>query len=241
MLRQAEITRKLETVFEQQQAVVLAEVVTDAYSDLVKTGDFNELKSIVKELAEAQKRTESRMEELVGAQKELAEAQKRTELRVEELAEAQKETQYHVHALICKLSETNNTVGKLEQSFAYALENEAYRMIPALLEEKHGIKMTERFVRTYVEGEEINLFGRGRRDGQDILIVGETKLRLDERRKGRLGHVAVFEQLAAKADVAQAENPGIEIVLVLITHHARPKVLEEAQEKDIIVVQSFEW
>jgi len=64
---------------------------------------------------------------------------------------------------------------------------------------------------------------------------------LDERRKGRLGHVAVFEQLAAKADVVQAENPGIEIVLVLITHHARPKVLEEAQEKGIIVVQSFEW
>ena len=220
MLRQAEITRKLGTVFEQRQAAILAEVVTDAYSDLVKTGDFNELKSIVKELAEAQKRTESRMEELV---------------------EAQKETQYQVQALTHKLGETNNTVGGLGKSFAYALENEAYRMIPALLEEKHGIKMTERFVRTYIGGEEINLFGRGQRDGKDILIVGETKLRLDERRKGRLGHVAVFEQLATKADVVQAENPGIEIVLVLITHHARPKVLEEAQEKGVIVVQSFEW
>jgi len=234
MLRQAEIARKLGTVFERRQAAILAEVVTDAYSDLVKTGDFNELKSIVKDLAEAQKRTELRVEEL-------AEAQKRTELRVEELAEAQKETQYHVQALTHKLGETNNTVGGLGQSMAYALENEAYRMVPAVLEEKHGIEMTERFVRTYVEGEEINLFGRGRRDGQDILIVGETKLRLDERRTGKLGQAAVFEQLAVKADVVQAESPGVEIVLVLITHHARPRVLEEAQERGIIVVQSFEW
>jgi len=227
MLSQAEITRKLGTVFERRQAAILAEVVTDAYSDLVKTGDFNELKSIVKDLAESQK--------------ELAEAQKRTELRVEELVEAQKETHYQVQELAHQLGETNRTVGGLGQSMAYALENEAYRMIPAVLEEKHGIEMTERFVRTFIRGEEINLFGRGRRDGQDILIVGETKLRLDERRTGKLGQAEVFEQLAAKADVVQAENPGVEIVLVLITHHARPRVLEEAQERGIIVVQSFEW
>ncbi len=225
MLRQAEITRKLETVFEQQQAVVLAEVVTDAYGDLVKTGDFNELKFIVKELAEAQKRTELRVEELAEAQKrtgsrmeELAEAQKRTESRMEELTEAQKElteaqkeTQYQVQALTQKLGETNNTVGGLGQSMAYTLENEAYRMIPALLKEKHGIEMAERFVRTYVRGEEINLFGRGRRDGKDILIVGETKLRLDERRKGKIGRAMVFEQLATKADVVKEEYPGVEI------------------------------
>ncbi|MGQ9748920.1 MAG: hypothetical protein ACUVR9_04960, partial [Desulfosoma sp.] len=42
--------------------------------------DFDDLKQVVRELAEAQKRTEARVEEL-------AEAQKRTELRLEELAE----------------------------------------------------------------------------------------------------------------------------------------------------------
>ncbi len=49
----------------------------------VRRTNFGDLKSIVRDLAEAQKRTELRVEEL-------AEAQKRTELRVEELAEAQK-------------------------------------------------------------------------------------------------------------------------------------------------------
>ncbi|MGB9870162.1 MAG: hypothetical protein ACPLYD_00660, partial [Anaerolineae bacterium] len=79
MLTQAEMLRKLGSVFEPKQARVLTEVITEAYSDLVRTRDFNELKEIVRELAEAQKRTEQRVEEL-------AEAQKRTEQRVEELA-----------------------------------------------------------------------------------------------------------------------------------------------------------
>ena len=220
MLGRAEMVRKLGAVFEQQQATVLAEVVTEAYNDLVKTGDFNELKGIVKELAQAQGRTEVRMEEL---------------------AQAQKETAYQIHALTHKLGETNNTVGGLGQSFAYALENEAYRMMPAVLEEKYAIRVTERLVRTHIAGEEINLFGRGRRGGKEILIVGETKLRLDERRQGKSGQITAFEQLAAKAEAVQEQYPGAEIVLMLVTHYARPQVLEAARERDIIVVQSFEW
>ena len=50
-----DMKRKLEAAFPKKQAVILAEVITDAYSELVKTSDFNELKGIVKELAEAQK------------------------------------------------------------------------------------------------------------------------------------------------------------------------------------------
>ncbi len=234
MSGRAKIAKKLGAVFEPQQAVILAEVVTEAYSDLVKTGDFNELKGIVRELAEAQKRTEIQMEEL-------AEAQKRTETRMEELAEAQGETAYQVRALTHKLGETNRTVGGLGRSFAYALENEAYRMMPAVLEKKHAIQVSERLVRTHIAGQEINLFGRGRQDGEDVLIVGETKLRLDERRRRESGEIVAFEQLEAKAAAVKAEYPDEEIVLVLITHYARPGALAEAQERGVIVVQSFEW
>jgi len=109
------------------------------------------------------------------------------------------------------------------------------------LADQYDIHVTERFVRTYVAGEEINLFGRGQRAGKDVLLVGETKLRLDERRQGKSGHIAAFEQLVAKAEAVKTEYPDIEIVLVLITHFARPGVLEAAQERGIIVVQSFEW
>ena len=74
----AEIKKKLEKVFGEEQATVLAEVFVDAYGELVKARDFDGLKAIVKELAEAQTRTEQRLEQL-------AEAQARTEQRVEQL------------------------------------------------------------------------------------------------------------------------------------------------------------
>ena len=74
-----DIKRRLERVFERRQADALAEVITDAYSELVKTSDFNELKEIVRdigiktaELSEAHKRTEVKVAELSEAQEELA-------------------------------------------------------------------------------------------------------------------------------------------------------------------------
>ncbi|MBM4140430.1 MAG: hypothetical protein FJ242_02900 [Nitrospira sp.] len=63
-IRKIEARKKLEKVFEKRQAVVLADIITSAYTELVKMSDFNELKQIVKELAEAQKRTEIKVAEL---------------------------------------------------------------------------------------------------------------------------------------------------------------------------------
>ncbi|MDI3531358.1 MAG: hypothetical protein PWP60_1207, partial [Candidatus Atribacteria bacterium] len=80
--------------------------------------DFSELKGIVAELAQAQR--------------DLAEAQKRTEARldgltvkVEELTEAQKRTE-EVRTLAVGLKRTREDLGGLSRSFSYAFENEAY-------------------------------------------------------------------------------------------------------------------
>jgi len=223
MLKQSEMVRKFRTVFDRQQSEVLAEVVTAAYTDLVKTSDFNELKSIVKELAEAQRRTEQRVEELAEAQKELA--------------EAQRQTQVDIQTLTKRLGDLATTVGGIGNTLGYALENEAYRLLPALLKEKYGLEMTERFVRTYVGEVEINIFGKARRNGKEVLIVGETKTRLDERRAKK----GLWEQLSKKIEAVKEMYPDIEIVPLIITHHARPGALKEAEEQGILVVQSFEW
>lgn len=127
--------------------------------------DISELKDVVKELAEAQKRTEQRVEELAEAQRrseerltrvegaieslaeaqkrteqrveELAEAQKRTEQRVEELAEAQKRTEEELRNLIAEHKETRIQLGGLSMTVGYRLEDEAFKAIPELL--KKGI------------------------------------------------------------------------------------------------------
>ncbi len=298
--------RRFTGVFDPNQAQVLADAISEIYGELARARDLRELKRVVQELAEAQKRTEirvegltARVEELAEAQRrteqrveelaeaqrrteqrveELAEAQKRTEQRVEELAEAQKrteqrveglaqaqealaqalaslaraqeesqrqiqalaraqeESQRQIQELARQMVEVRRELGGLGRSMSYALENEAYRMLPSFLAEKHGIQVTQRLVRTYIGDEEINLFGRGRRDGKEVLIIGEVKVRLEEGRRED-----ALEQLEEKARIVQEAYPGEELVLLLVTHHAHPGILQRARERGILVVQSFEW
>ena len=215
---------RLKRTFPPDQADTLAEVIYDAYNSLVKASDFNELKSIVAELAEAQQRTEMRLAELAEGQRQLIEAQRRTEERMDQLAEV-------VQGLAIQ-------VGSLSRTMSYALENEAYRALPGLLKRKLGLELDQRFVRTEINGEEINLFGRARRNGQTVLIVGESKLRLDMR---SLERQDVFDQLRRKVEAVRQAYPDQEIMPVLITHYARAAFVQEAEARGVQVFQSFDW
>ncbi len=98
------VYREMEKLPPDIKSVLLA--IFDEMDNSVKKDDFNELKAVVAELAEAQKRTEVRLESLTKRMDELAEAQKRTEERLEslakrmdELAEAQKQTEKRLNEL----------------------------------------------------------------------------------------------------------------------------------------------
>jgi hypothetical protein len=97
---------------------------------------LDRLETVMVELAEAQRRTEQRVEELAEAQRrteqrveELAEAQRRTEQRVEELAEAQRRTEESLNKLIIRVDRIEVRLGGLigdnlerkyrERAFAY--------------------------------------------------------------------------------------------------------------------------
>jgi hypothetical protein len=218
----------------------IIQIIDDRVKDVhVTKEDFSELKSIVRDIADTQKRTETRMEELTEAQKrtetrmeELAEAQKRTETRMEELAEAQTRTELSVAKLSDQQQTTRTELAGLARSVSYALENEAYRQLPLYLKEHYGIEVTERIVRLEMDGEEINLFARARKDGRDVLIVGEAELKLTS--VGKLKQLEKHVALAGK-------KYEMECIPLMITHFARPQVFEAAQKKGILIVQSFEW
>ena len=166
--------------------------------------DFSELKAIVRDIAETQK--------------ELADAQKRTEISVGILAKG--------------LDATRTELGGLARSVGYSLENEAYRQLPQFLKEQYQIELTEKIIRFELEGEEINLFAKGRKGGEDILIVGEAEL--------RLSGVGKLRQLEKKISLVKKLYP-VQCLPLIVTHFARPQVLTAAREKGILVVQSFEW
>jgi len=187
--------------------------------------NFQKVWKTIGELAEAQKRTEIRLNEL-------AEAQKKTEIRVNELAEAQKRTEVEIRKLGIGLRRTREQIGGLARSVAYALENEAFRKLPAFLKERYQIEVIDNIIRAEIEGEEINILGQVKKDGQEMMLVGEAVLKLDDRRKLKL--------LSDKVQLVK-ETYGKGVIPIIITHFAKKNILERAKNAGIIIVQSFEW
>ncbi len=124
-------------------------------AETVKRSDFEELKAVVQELAEAQKASEVRLTRL--------------ETVVEELAVAQKNTQ--------------KELGGISHTIGYTLENEAYKALPAILKKRYNITVEGRLLRKFIEyadgkEEEINILGKGKIDGKKVNIIGEAKSQL---------------------------------------------------------------
>lgn len=190
--------------------LVLAEL--EQQRDLVVTKtEFNELKEIVRDLAKAQQRTEQRMEEL---------------------AEAQTQAQLEIAKLGREMQTTRSQVGGLARTMAYSLENEAYRQLPALLKTRSGLLLKERLIRTVIGGEEIDFFAKAERDGQAMLVVGESVLKLDD--------VSKLKQVELHVELVR-QTLAEPVIPLIVTHFAHPVVLEKAYGRGIIVVQSFEW
>jgi DNA repair ATPase RecN len=264
MSRVNKIKEEIKKVFKKEQAKVLIAIV-DIVDETVKAKDFNELKEIVRqigvklsELIQAQKETDQKIKELTEAQKrtdqkvaELAEAQKKTEQKVEELAQAQKKTEEEVKELArqvralteemreikMELRDVRRELGGLGKSFSYSLENEAFRMLPKFLKEKYSIEIEEKFIRKEIGGKEINIFGFGKKDGKRVLVIGEARSRIDTKEKIE----EVLQNVEEKEKVVAEEYKGFEIVKIIITHFASNLSLELANQRGVIIIQSFEW
>ena len=222
MVNRTRMREKLGRVFVGQQAEVLSEVIYDAYHDLVRADDFNELKGIVKELAHAQQRTEQRVEDL-------AEAQQRTEQRVEELAESQQHTEHalqqltrQVDGLARQMGGLARQVGGMSDRMGGDLEEVAAIMIHDVLERELGWQIDE-LDRAWQmwngEEEEIDVFGQAHdplRPDTTLWIVGEVKFNLTMR------DVERFTFLLARA----AGHLEGEIVPVCFSYRVRPSVRE---------------
>ncbi len=190
-------------------------------------------------LAEAQRKTEERLNRLTERVDALAEAQRKTEERlnrlterVDALAEAQAKTEQMIQKLVRQMSRMRKQIGGLSRSVAYALENEAYRALPKFLKEKFNIEITEKMIRQEIEGQEINMFARAKSNGKEVLIVGEAVLRLDD--------VSKVRQVIKKSEIIRRMF-NMDVLPIIVTHFARPRVHDFAKESGIIVIQSFEW
>ncbi|KJU81274.1 hypothetical protein MBAV_006535 [Candidatus Magnetobacterium bavaricum] len=132
-------------------------------------------------------------------------------------------------------------IGGLSKSVSYALENEAYRFLPTFLKDKYDIEVTDKFVRTQLGTEEINILGKAIKNGIPLLIVGEAKLRIEGYCDKNGKKDGIFKQLRNKIKATRAEYPHTEILTLIVTHFATPEFVQHASEKNIITIQSFQW
>ncbi|WP_461833383.1 hypothetical protein [Desulfothermus sp.] len=227
----ANVIRLLEKVEPSTREVLIAvlEEIERQREESVTKKEFNELKDIVFDLAEAQKKTEQRVNEL-------AEAQKRTEQRLNELAEAQQRTEQELKKLIGEHRKTREQLGGLAHTVGYILEDRAYVGLPPLLEKEKNIKLISPLKRDYLEigpGKyvELNIIGKAKRNGNTIWVVGECKTQLKKR------DVDNFLKTISKVK----DFIGTEIFPVLVTYQSSPPVQRYVKEKGIDLYFSYQF
>ena len=249
MLNTLNIYEDLSRYIDKQAARKITDVLGKVYEEVTQTvtkKEFNELKTIVKELAQAQKGTEERVEELAQAQKrteerveELAQAQKRTEERVEELAQAQKKTEKSLNSLIKEHARTRERLENMSDAVGYNLENQSYKSLPELLKRDFNIHIDGRLIRRYLPGKkkgqyiQCNIYGWGKKNGRRLLILGEAKTSLSRREISR------FQKLVSK--VAVLENiPTEDVIQVIVVHDVVPDIEQYARDRGIKLYWSYE-
>ncbi|MEN3038354.1 MAG: hypothetical protein ABDI07_04240 [Candidatus Kryptonium sp.] len=133
----SEIKDKLSQVFGEQQTNVLVEIVAMVYEQVIKSFNLDDVKQVIKELAEAQRKTEERLnvlalrfEQLTEKVDQLAEAQQKTEERlnalalrvdqlaerVDQLAEAQRKTEERLNVLALRVDQLAERVEQLAEA-----------------------------------------------------------------------------------------------------------------------------
>lgn len=200
-----------------QGVEVLRRVVGSVYEELndqVRRGDFDRLSDAVRELAEAQRRTE---------------------VIVQGLAEAQKQLTKSMNLLMRRMRHMEEEVGGLSRNAGLVLEDRAYPVLPLILRERLGLEVEGTLGRTFVEVEgyecEVNIWGLARKDGRPVRVVGESKVELSRR------HINSWERRLEELRPAIAEP---ETCVVLLTSVARPDVVESARLRGWHVVFSYE-
>ncbi len=218
-------------------------VVDDRLKEIrVAREDFQQLSQTVAQLAQAQARTEQRLEELAQAQarteqrlEQLAQAQVRTDERLGRLEAAQEQTQQALRQLAEAQARTEQAlqqlviqVGALSENVGYGLEDIARVVLPGYLKHRYGIELERLECRIFrVDGQviEVDLYGEGKQERRRVVVLGEVKSRIYAR------EVSQFQK---NIEAVQAQLPA-EPVPLMFGYFIDLSALEAAQERMLLI------
>ena len=253
-----DIKRKLGDTFTEDQIQTLTEVLREGYVGLATSIDMRDLKDAVKDLAIAQARSEERLDRIEAAIEKLTAAQVRSEERldrveerldrieaaIEKLTVAQICSEERLDTLTERLDtlvkehgKTRTQLGGLAMTVGYTLENAAYRALPALLKADYGIEIQDRLIRTYLTDDkkrslEVNIFGKGLKNGREVVILGESKSQLSAKHINRFISTRLYHLKPLFG----------EVLPVLVTHMISSEgVAAYAKEQGIALYYSYQF
>ena len=181
--------------FPEPQADLMARVFFSAHDELVTKAEFNELTAVTRELAEAQHmlanaqaRTESRVEQL-------ADAQARTESRLEQLANAQQMLADAQARTEWAVKDRAMQVGGLSNALGGSLEDFACDLVPEMLEKYWQMEVQSAATEELLIGRryrEIDVVVRGTVAGKPVTVLCEVKATVS--RKEVDGFLAIIER-----------------------------------------------
>ena len=216
----------------------------------IKREEFEKLKEVIEKLIFAQQKTEERLNQLTERVNQLTErvnqlaiAQQKTEERLNQLTErvnqlaiAQQKTEVEIKNLTITVKRIQKDLGGLSHSVGFDLENRAYKALPHLLKEKFGIKVEDRLLRQFIEypdgkEEELNIFGKARKNGKIIYIIGESKTHLSVK------DIDKFKRRLLRIEKVIKE----EKFPIFVVHSASPRIVKYAEENGFSVFFSYEF
>jgi len=184
MVSIAKMREQLLEGFPEPQADLMARVFVSAHDELVTKAELNELTAVMRDLAEAQKRTDEKMRDLAEAQKRTDEAQRRTVWAVKDLAKQ---------------------VGGLSAALGGSLEDFACDLVPELLEKYWAMVVESAGPEDVTVGDEPREFDvvvRGRIEGRPVAVVCETKATVSAKEVKRfLGLVGKLKEARPGDDI----------------------------------------
>ncbi|MEW6365847.1 MAG: hypothetical protein AB1714_14555 [Acidobacteriota bacterium] len=198
------------------------EIVREEAAQTATKTDVLEVRDAIRELAEAQRRTDENVGQLARRMGELAEAQKRTEERLERLITS--------HDRLC------DQVGALSHTVGYRLEDEACLALPGLLRGDRGIELSSPLDRRFFQlaaGREleVNIWGEAKRNGSEVVVLGQAKSQLWKRDVDRF--IETCDRFANEL----SPKPQIRVI---VTYYLTPDVAAHAKAQDVLVYRSLD-
>jgi len=190
------------------------------------------LEEAVAQLIHAQTRTEERLATLEEAVAQLAHAQTRTEERLATLEEAVAQLAHAQTRTEDALGQLARQVGQLSDVVGFTLEQLARELAPAYLAERHGIRVASLERRFFtVDGEEVevDLFGEGTRDTEEVVVLGEVRSRI---------YARDVEALARRIRRLAPQLPGTPVG-TLFGFVVHPSAREAADRTGILVIATL--